>query len=164
MNLSAPQTSLNLNQQPERSTRRINRRGFVSAVSLAMAGGALARNALAEERDWLGGKVVRYPDPDIHILDPRFGRYKIGNAVIERLWTGARWAEGCAWNGGGQYLVWSDIPNDRIMRRLEEDGHVSTCYTPSNNSNGNTLSTLKEGCFPASTTRGVSSDVNITGL
>ena len=61
------------------------------------------------------------------------------NAPIQRLWTGALWAEGPAWNSQGRYLVWSDIPNNRQMRWLEDDGHVSVFRTPSNNSNGNTF-------------------------
>ena len=56
-----------------------------------------------------------------------------------RLWTGALWAEGPAWNAQGRYLVWSDIPNNRQLRWLEDDGHVSVFRPPSNNSNGNTL-------------------------
>jgi len=49
------------------------------------------------------------------------------------------WAEGPAWNGGGRYLVFSDIPNDRHLRWLEEDGHVSEFHKPSNYGNGNTF-------------------------
>ena len=63
----------------------------------------------------------------------------IGNAAIERLWTGARWAEGPAWTGAGRFLVWSDIPNNRQMRWLEEDGHASVFRAPSEYSNGNTF-------------------------
>jgi gluconolactonase len=81
----------------------------------------------------------RYPDPDIVVLDPRFARLKIGNAGIERLWTGALWAEGPAWNGVGRYLVWSDIPNNIQLRWLQENGQVSVFRSPSNNSNGNTF-------------------------
>jgi len=80
---------------------------------------------------------VRYPDPHLMSLDRRFDKYKIANTGLERLWTGALWAEGCAWNARGRYLVWSDIPNNRQLRRLDEDGHVSVFRRPSNNSNGN---------------------------
>ena len=117
---------------------RMDRRSFLALGALA-AGGALAPAAVAEERDWSGRQPVRYPDPAIVALDKRFAKYKIGNTAIERLWTGALWAEGCAWNGGGRYLVWSDIPNNRQMRRLDEDGHISVFRSPSNNSNGNTF-------------------------
>src|SRR5882672_5661309 len=116
----------------------MDRRSFL-ALSAAAAGAALAPAAVAAERDWTGRQPVRYPDPDIVGLDPRFGKYKLGNTPIQRLWTGALWAEGCAWDAAGRYVVWSDIPNNRQMRRLDEDGHVSVFRAPSNNSNGNTF-------------------------
>ena len=56
-----------------------------------------------------------------------------------RLWTGALWSEGPAWSAQGRYLVWSDIPNNRQLRWIEDDGHVSVFRMPSNNSNGNTF-------------------------
>jgi len=90
-------------------------------------------------RDWSSQEPVRYPDPDIVILDQRFAKYKLVNAAIQRLHTGALWAEGCAWNGMGRFLVWSDIPNSRQFRWLDEDGHVSVFRNPSGNSNGNTF-------------------------
>ena len=89
------------------------------------------------DRDWNGG-IVRYPDPAIEVIDPRFAKYKIPNAVVERLWTGARWAEGPVWFGDSRHLLWSDIPNNRIMRWTEETGEVTVFRHPSNNSNGNT--------------------------
>ncbi len=49
------------------------------------------------------------------------------------------WAEGPAWSGWGNYLVWSDIPNNLQYRWLHEDGHVSVMRKPANNSNGNTF-------------------------
>ena len=61
------------------------------------------------------------------------------NAAIQRLWTGALWLEGPAWSAEGRYLVWSDIPNNRQLRWLEDDGRVSVFRMPSNNSNGNTF-------------------------
>ena len=117
----------------------IDRRHFLATVTTATAGAALASKAFAAERDWSGRSPVRYPDPDIIVLDERFAKYKVGNTPIQKLWTGALWAEGCAWNGVGRYLVWSDIPNNRQMRRLEEDGHVSVFRNPAGNSNGNTF-------------------------
>src|SRR4029434_8202789 len=60
--------------------------------------------------------LVRYPDPAIQVLDPRFAPYRLGNAAVERLASGFRWAEGPIWFGDGRYLLWSDIPNNRIMR------------------------------------------------
>jgi gluconolactonase len=80
---------------------------------------------------------TRYPDPRIERLDPRFA-YKQGNAAIERIATGFRWAEGPVYFRDGGYLLFSDIPNNRIMRWLEEDGHLSVFRAPSNYANGNT--------------------------
>lgn len=73
------------------------------------------------------------------ILDPRFARLFNGTAQVERLFTGCRFAEGPAWFGGGRYLVWSDIPNDRMMRYDETDGSVGVFRHPAGNSNGNTV-------------------------
>ncbi len=80
---------------------------------------------------------TRYPDPRIEVLDKRF-KHKIGNAAIERIATGFRWAEGPVYFPDGRYLLWSDIPNNRIMRWLEDDGHVSVFRSPSHHANGNT--------------------------
>jgi len=79
---------------------------------------------------------MRYPDPRVEKLDKRFP--KQGNAGVERIAAGFRWAEGPVYFRDGGYLLWSDIPNHRIMRWLEEDGHVSVFRAHSNYSNGNT--------------------------
>jgi gluconolactonase len=79
-----------------------------------------------------------YPDPAIEVLDPRFKKYRLTNAAIERLATGTRWGEGPVWFGDGRYLLWSDIPNNRIMRWDEETGAVSIFRKPSGYANGNT--------------------------
>ena len=114
----------------------LNRRTWLKSAALGVAS-ALA--APAAERDWSGKNPIRYPDPDIVVLDKRFAQYKLGNTPIQRLHTGTLWAEGPAWNGVGRYLVWSDIPNDVQYRWLEEDGHVSVFRSPAGNSNGNTF-------------------------
>ena len=74
---------------------------------------------------------------DFEILDARFASLVLGNAALERLWTGGRWVEGPVYFRDGGYLLWSDIPNNRILR-WTEDGHVSTFRQPSNHANGNT--------------------------
>src|SRR5215469_13618715 len=79
-----------------------------------------------------------YPDPAIKILDPSFAKYRINNAGVERLATGMRWSEGPVWMGDWRALLWSDIPNNRIMRWDEETGAVTVYRKPSNNANGNT--------------------------
>lgn len=71
-------------------------------------------------------------------LDPRFDALKLGSAAVERLHTGGRWTEGPVWFGDGRFLVWSDIPNDRMLRWREEDGGVSIFRSPARYSNGNT--------------------------
>ena len=89
------------------------------------------------ERDWSGG-TVRYPDPAVEVLDERFTKYRIGNAVVERLFTGCRWAEGPVWFGDARCLIWSDIPNNRMLRWNEESGEVSVYRSPAHHTNGNT--------------------------
>jgi len=73
------------------------------------------------------------------VLDDRFEACFVGHARVERLWTGARWLEGPAWFAAGRYLVFSDIPNNRMLRYDDTSGHVSVFRQPSNNSNGNTV-------------------------
>lgn len=72
-------------------------------------------------------------------IETVFNDCLIGHARVERLWSGARWSEGPVWFAAGRYLLWSDIPNNRILRWDETDGTVSTFRQPSNNSNGHTV-------------------------
>ncbi len=80
----------------------------------------------------------RYPDPAIETLEERFEQYRIFSAAVERLYTGCRWSEGPVWFGDGRYLLWSDIPNNQILKWEEETGSVNTFRRPSNFANGNT--------------------------
>ncbi|MCP4191168.1 MAG: SMP-30/gluconolactonase/LRE family protein [Planctomycetaceae bacterium] len=80
----------------------------------------------------------RYPDPRIKVLDPSFKKYRLALAKVEKIASGMRWSEGPVWFGDGRYLLWSDIPNNRIMRWNEQTGAVSIFRQPSNHSNGNT--------------------------
>ena len=82
--------------------------------------------------------IVRYPDSRVEVLDPRFQKYKLPTAALEMLWTGGRWLEGPVWFGDGRYLLFSDIPNNRILKWEEESEAVSEFRKPSNNTNGNT--------------------------
>jgi gluconolactonase len=86
-----------------------------------------------------GAQPVTYPDPDIITIDPSFGALQLGNTPLQRLWTGGLWCEGPAWSSQGRYLVWSDIPNNRQLRYLDDDARVTVFRYPSNNSNGNTF-------------------------
>lgn len=72
----------------------------------------------------------------IDILDERFRKLVFGNVHLERLWTGARWTEGPVWFPAGKYLLFSDIPNDRVLRFDDTDGSVSTFLQPALNHNG----------------------------
>jgi gluconolactonase len=80
-----------------------------------------------------------FTDPDVLSVDPAFDRYVQANAPIQRLWRGGLWLEGPAWNSVGRYLVFSDIPANRQLRWIEDDGRVSVFRLPSNNSNGNSF-------------------------
>ncbi|HZW46338.1 MAG TPA: SMP-30/gluconolactonase/LRE family protein [Microvirga sp.] len=146
---------------PQRDTEtgdgnRLSRRALIRAMGAgalaAGAGSALAQapaqgpaeplsTVTTPPRDFGpgGAPTTYFTDPDILTVDPLFDQYVQPNSAIMRLWTGALWAEGPAWNAQGRYLVWSDIPNNRQMRWLEDDGHVSVFRMPSNNSNGNTF-------------------------
>jgi gluconolactonase len=122
---------------PKANGAALDRRGFLSAAAGLAAATTMAPAAFA--RNFSSDEPVRYPDPDIVVIDKRF-KYKLGNTPIQRLYTGTLWAEGPAWNGVGRYLLWSDIPNDENLRYLEEDNHVSRRFRyPSGNSNGNTF-------------------------
>ena len=110
----------------------MNRRTFLAAGGALGAAAAVPR-AVA---DWQPSP--RYPDPLVKILDPSFTKYRVNLAKVERIATGMRWAEGPVWFGDGRYLLWSDIPNNRIMRWDEETGAVSVFRKPADNANGNT--------------------------
>lgn len=80
----------------------------------------------------------RYPDPAIRTFDPRFDALRLSAASVECLYQGARWSEGPVWFGDTRAVIWSDIPNNRMLRWDEETGDVRVFRKPSNNSNGNT--------------------------
>jgi gluconolactonase len=155
------QDTIDLAQPAGRTKDRsdFDRRRFLARVGAAGVGaGALAigaRAALAQDmgpaappstvtsppRDFGPDAPpnVYFWDPDVIAVDPSFNGLAQPNAPIQRLWTGALWSEGPAWSGQGRYLVWSDIPNNRQLRWIEDDAHVSVFRLPSNNSNGNTF-------------------------
>ncbi len=109
------------------------RRSFLASLPTLAAAPLLARDFSKD------APPVRYPEPDVIVLDKAFEKYKVGSAPIERLHTGMYWAEGPAWSGWGQYLVWSDIPNNVQHRWLQDDGEVTTIHKPAGHSNGNTF-------------------------
>jgi gluconolactonase len=123
------------------SAKLKERRAFFRRAGLAAFAAGATADAFSQDFDRYsrGAAPIRYPEPDVIALDKRF-KYKLGNTPILRLYRGTLWAEGPAWNGVGRYLVWSDIPNDEILRWCEEDGHVGRRFRfPSGNSNGNTF-------------------------
>src|SRR4051812_27207535 len=91
-----------------------SRRNFIATGLTAAASLATLRKARGDAQDYLTAQPIRYPDPRVVVLDKRFAKYKLGNTVIQRLYYDPTmlWAEGCAWNGVGKYVLWSDIPND----------------------------------------------------
>ena len=109
----------------------MTRRNMFAATSAA-ALTTFTRSALG---DWEPSE--RYPDPAIKSLDPSFNRYRLFNASIERLATGMRWCEGPVYFGDARCLIWSDIPNNRLMRYDEVTSAVSIYREPSNHANGN---------------------------
>lgn len=135
-------------------TSEISRRGFLSAVggaAVVAGGSALAQQRQAPQsaptvisnppRDFGpdAPPTTYFNDPDVITVDAAFNALVQPNTSIKRLWTGALWTEGPAWSSQGRYLLWSDIPNDRQYRWLDDDGHVAVFRSPANNSNGNTF-------------------------
>ena len=87
---------------------------------------------------WDSPAPIRYPDPDVVVLDPRFERLIVPMAAIERIATGFRFTEGPAYYGDGRYLLFSDIPNDALLRWDEITGAVATLRNPAGYPDGNT--------------------------
>jgi gluconolactonase len=110
----------------------MNRRTFLAAGSAVGVAAAVP----SVRADWQPSQ--RYPDPLVKVIDPSFAKYRLNLAKVERIATGMRWAEGPVWFGDGRFLLWSDIPNNRMMRWDEETGAVSVFRKPANYSNGNT--------------------------
>ena len=124
----------------EHRPAQLSRRAFLSVAAIAAGVPAAARQEIPpyQPRDW-SGEPIGYPDPDIIALDRRFRPYILFNTPLRRHYVGTLWAEGPAWNGVGRYLVWSDIPNNRQLRWIEDDDRVTVFRRPSRHSNGNTF-------------------------
>ncbi len=126
----------------------MNRRSFlntaVATVGSVTAASALARpqsdppGTLPPPRDWNDPASVVYPDPAIEAFDPRFKKYVVGTTEIRRLWTGAEWTEGPVYFGDMHCVIFSDVPNNRMMRYDEVTGETTLFRYPSNSGNGNT--------------------------
>jgi gluconolactonase len=103
-----------------------------------LAGAAATAAAVTSSTAQAWEPSERYPDPAVQILDPSFAKYRLALAGVERLATDMRWCEGPVYFGDARCLLWSDIPNNRIMRWDEGSRRVSVYRAPSNNANGNT--------------------------
>jgi gluconolactonase len=125
---------------------RMSRRSFLTTAAASAAVAATASSAFAgtdkfgRDRDWTGEETVTYPEPAFEVKDKRFSGRQ-GNATLQRIWHGmgndkALWCEGPVWMGDWGCLLWSDIPNHRVLRWSEDDGHVSVYQTESGYSNG----------------------------
>ena len=126
-------------QKDDGASNTLDRRTLLKGAATIAATTMLASEASA--RDYgRNAEPQRYPDPDIVVINEKRFKAKVGNTAIKRLYTGCLWAEGPAWHAQGQYLLWSDIPANRQLRYLDDDGHISEQFhKPSNEGNGNTF-------------------------
>src|SRR3954466_4658268 len=113
----------------------MTRRHALKMVSTAAGTTLLAREVLSQSFPFAPNQ--RYPDPAIQILDPSFGKYRLYSSTVEQVASGMRWAEGPAYFPEGGYLLFSDIPNNRIMKFDEKTGQTSVFRANANYANGN---------------------------
>ena len=127
----------------------LERRRFLLSAAATAVGAMAASQAVAANsippgpplppRDWNSpNPTVPYPDGNIQVLDPRFGKYLAGTTLLRRVWTGAEWTEGPVWFGDMHCVIFSDIPNNRLMCYDTMSGRTSVFRSPSNFANGNT--------------------------
>ena len=127
----------------------MNRRSFLNSAAATAVGSLAAGSALARvppdptgstppPRDWNDPASVVYPDPAIEAFDLRFKKYIVGTTEVRRLWTGAEWTEGPVYFGDMHSVIFSDVPNNRLMRYDEVTGRTTLFRYPSNEANGNT--------------------------
>jgi gluconolactonase len=120
--------------------------GLIGAATLASGAARAQQNANLgapatvisnPPRDWSPQHPSIYPDPDVIVVDPSFNQVRRAIAPIQRVWTGALWAEGPTWSSQGQYLVFSDVAGNTVYRYIWDDGRVTVFRRPSGNTNGN---------------------------
>jgi len=120
--------------------------GLIGAATLASGAARAQQNANLgapatvisnPPRDWTPQHPSIYPDPDVIVVDPSFNQVRRAIAPIQRVWTGALWAEGPTWSSQGQYLVFSDVAGNTVYRYIWDDGRVTVFRRPSGNTNGN---------------------------
>src|SRR5215213_4253304 len=113
----------------------MDRRNLLAGAGAAAATTLLARSAAAQSFPFTPNQ--RYPDPAVQILDPSFAKYRIYSSTIEQVATGMRCAEGPAYFPEGGYLLFSDIPNNRIMKFDEKTNQTTVFRANANYGNGN---------------------------
>jgi len=127
----------------------MNRRAFLHSAAATTAASLLVSPASANSagdppgtapppRDWNNPASVIYPDPAFESFDPRFDKYNAGTTEVRRLWSGAEWTEGPVYFGDMHSVIFSDIPNNRMLRYDELTGETTEFRNPSNMVNGNT--------------------------
>jgi gluconolactonase len=118
----------------------MSRRNLLASAGALAATAALSKAAGAQSFSFAANQ--RYPDPSVQILDPSFAKYRIYSSTVEQVATGYRWVEGPVYfpasGGDGGYLLFSDIPNNRIMKFDEKTGKTTTFRSNANYANGNT--------------------------
>jgi len=133
--------------------RRIFMRGAVVTAASAVAGPALAQSdpqgSVPPTRDWNDPSTAIYPDPAFQAFDKRFEKYNGGTAGLVRIWTGGVWTEGPVWFGDMDSLIFSDIPNDKLMRYDATTRQTTVFRQASNFTNGNTRD--RQGRLPGAT-------------
>jgi gluconolactonase len=115
---------------------KVSRRKLLEGAAGTLAGTCVVHSAFGQSFPFTPNQ--RYPDPALLILDPSFTKYRIYSSTLEQVATGMRWAEGPVYFPDGQYVLVSDIPNNRIMKYSEKDGSFTVFRSPSNYANGNT--------------------------
>src|SRR3954452_19955839 len=113
----------------------MTRRTSLQAGSAVAGATVLSRGAGAQSFSFTPNQ--RYPDPAVQILDPSFAKYRLYSSTVEQVASGMRWAEGPVYFPEGGYLLFSDIPNNRIMKFDEKTGQTSVFRANANYANGN---------------------------
>jgi hypothetical protein len=134
--------------QARRNAMQMTRRDILGATATAAA-------LAFTPKETLGGwePSTQYPDPAVKILDPSFAKYRVFNASLERLATGMRWSEGPVWFGDARCVLWSDIPNNRMMTGTRRP--AASASTASRRTTRTAIpATARAGSSPASTTQG----------
>ena len=127
----------------------MDRRGFLrtaAAAAIGSAASATAATAASQpdpegttppSRNWTDPTTVIYPDPAFEVFDKRFAKYNAGTTSIERIWNGGVWTDGSG-SATCTALLFSDIPNNRIMRYDIVAGKMTVFQQPSHYTNGKT--------------------------